>query len=254
MTLHDDEESGGEEEEEEKKHLAKDGNYYKTYEEKRMANIRYNQEHLKAKGLDQESFARIIHNTTKTPERPRSARKQRSVIEEDHTMVRRSSTRQRKAPEPFQILDDDMDRSIARNLYKAKKRRIVNNNNNSTVAPLTEEQRNQLRQDVEWMDELEDYLKHKEQLSHQNLRSVMRQVEKLVSGEGITYSQWDEGVFFAKGSPVQLSDNFDDLYEQAVLFEDEHGRDRGNGWLLRHPIKKLQNFQRYRLDETNTDK
>ena len=228
----------------ETKHLAKDGVYYNTYEEKREANIRYNQEHLKAKGLDQESFALLSRKIT--PDRPRSVRKQQSPVEdEDHTMVRRSSTRQRKAPdESFQALDDDMERKLAR--PKIKKRRILYNN--STAAPLTEEQRKKLRQDVEWMEELEDYLARKEQLSQQNLRSVMRQVEKLVSGEGITYSQWDEGVYFAKGAPVQLSDNFDALYELAVLFEDEHGRDRGNGWLLRHPIKKLQNFQRYRFE------
>jgi hypothetical protein len=26
---------------------------------------------------------------------------------------------------------------------------------------------------------------------------------------------------------------------------DEHGQDLGNGWLLRHPIKKIGNFQRF---------
>lgn len=213
-----------EEEEEDKttQHLAKDGKYYMTYEEKRAANIRYNQEHLKAKGLDRESFALLKKKQT-SPRVKRPTRKLQQEEELDHTMVRRSSTRQRTAPASFQMLDDgNIDRIIAR--PKQKKRHIVNN-----TVTLTAEERNKLRKDVEWMEELEDYLKTKEQLSHQNLRSVMRQVEKLVSGEGVTYSQWEEGVFFAKGSPVQLADNLDDLYEQAVHFEEEHGRDRGNG-------------------------
>lgn len=205
------------EEKKQTKHLAKDGKYYDSYEEKRAANIRFNQEHLKAVGLDRQSFSQLKKHK-------RISRVIKKTQEPDHTMVRRSSSRLRKAPESFQVLDEDVDRVIARNQPRRKKRRTVN----TTVS---EEERQKLRQAVDWMDELEEYLRTEEQLSQQNLRSVMRQVEKLVSGEGITYSQWDEGVFFAKGSPVKLSDNFDDLYEQAVLFEDEHGRDRGNGRL-----------------------
>ncbi|GAX23516.1 hypothetical protein FisN_14Hh310 [Fistulifera solaris] len=219
-------------------HLSKDGVYYNTYEEMRAANIRYNQEHLKAKGLDQASFA-LLKKKAVSP----STRK-RSVVKEEAPVVVRRSARQSKTPTQLQALNDydhrDIDRAISR--AKTKKRRIVHN-----TTALTAEQRQQLRQEVAWMDDLEDYLHTQEQLSTQNLKSVMRQVEKLVSGEGITYSQWDEGVYFAKNSRVQLSDDFDALYEQAVQFEDEHGRDRGNGWLLRHPIKKLQNFQRYRF-------
>ncbi|GAX13674.1 hypothetical protein FisN_14Lh310 [Fistulifera solaris] len=200
-------------------HLAKDGVYYNTYEEKRAANIRYNQEHLKAKGLDQVSFA-LLKKKAVLP-------RKRSVVKEKSPVVVRRSTRQSKTPEPFQMLNDDDDhRNVDHDISRAKtkKRRIVHN-----TTALTAEQRQQLRQEVAWMDDLEDYLHTQEQLSTQNLKSVMRQVEKLVSGEGITYSQWDEGVYFAKNSRVQLSDDFDALYEQAVQFEDEYGRDRGNG-------------------------
>ena len=76
---------------------------------------------------------------------------------------------------------------------------------------------------------MEDYLIAHEHLSPQNLRSVMRQVEKLVSGKGISYSQWEDHVLFASGRPIQLSDDMQEWYEQAVQFEDEHGRDKGNG-------------------------
>jgi N-methylhydantoinase A/oxoprolinase/acetone carboxylase beta subunit len=213
-------------------HLAKDGVYYNTYEEKRAANIRYNQEHLKAKGLDQVSFALLKHKTKAVS---LSTRK-RPVVKEESPVIVRRSTRQSKTPETLQMLNDDdhrhIDRAISRT--KTKKRRIVHN----TTTALIAEQRQKLRQEVAWMDDLEDYLQTKEQLSTQNLKSVMRQVEKLVSGEGITYSQWADGIYFAKGSRVHLSDDYDDLYEQAVQFEEEHGRDRGNGTKTKKSMQK----------------
>ena len=92
---------------------------------------------------------------------------------------------------------------------------------------------------------MEVYLRKEEELSAQNLRSVMRQVEKLVSGVGITYHHWNESVVFAANTKIKLQDDFDALHGQAQDFEDEHGQDLGNGWLLRHPIQKLANFQRY---------
>jgi len=56
-------------------------------------------------------------------------------------------------------------------------------------------------------------------------------------------------VYFKKNKPVKLSSDFDKMYDEAVDFEDEHGRDLGNGWLLRHPIKKLANFQYYYFEQ-----
>ena len=94
---------------------------------------------------------------------------------------------------------------------------------------LTQEERLQLRQQVDWLDQMEAYLIDEEHLSRQNYRSVMRQVEKLVQGTGVTYSHWDESTYFCEGSRVTLCDDFDALYKEACDFEDEHGKDRGNG-------------------------
>jgi len=104
---------------------------------------------------------------------------------------------------------------------------------------------------------MESYLRHEEELSSQNLRSVMRQVEKLVSGVGITYHHWrDETVVFGKNRKggITLAEDFEALHVQAIDFENEHGRDLGNGWLLRHPIQKLANFQRYTLEQKKQKK
>lgn len=38
---------------------------------------------------------------------------------------------------------------------------------------------------------------------------------------------------------MTLRDNFKEMLLSAKRFEIEHGRDKGNGWLLQHPIKKL---------------
>jgi hypothetical protein len=45
---------------------------------------------------------------------------------------------------------------------------------------------------------------------------------------------------------VSLKDDFNALYAEAQTFQNTHGHDRGNGWLLFHPIKKLKLLQEYK--------
>ena len=73
----------------------------------------------------------------------------------------------------------------------------------------------------------------------------MRQVEKLCSGAGVTYHRWPGQIYFCKGERLALSWDMNALYDRAVEYENEYGRDLGNGWLLRHPIKKMKLFQVY---------
>lgn len=84
-----------------------------------------------------------------------------------------------------------------------------------------------------------------EPLSERNIRMIMKQVKLFCSGDGIPYKNWPEGTRFMEGDAVDLSMDFEDMHESAKAFEDEFGRDKGNGWLLKHPIKKLQNYQRW---------
>lgn len=104
------------------------------------------------------------------------------------------------------------------------------------------------------IDEMHDFLlavphgRGHKTISQENARSVIRQVRLLTSGKGITYHHWNEGVVFAKGRRIDLlSTNFDDLLFEAKQFELDNGKDRGNGWLLQHPITKMQIYQEYRL-------
>ena len=102
-----------------------------------------------------------------------------------------------------------------------------------------------------WLNEMEHWLQviphgnRHHVVSQANAQSVMRQVKKLVAGDGITYCGWDDGVIFYNNVNVDLSFDFEQMYEEARDFEDLHGKDKGHGWLLLHPIKKLQLFKEY---------
>jgi hypothetical protein len=98
-----------------------------------------------------------------------------------------------------------------------------------------------------WLEELKKYLKNVEEVSEGNFRNVIKQVTKLVNGDGITCRHWKKGIYFHKGHKITLSTDFSALRNEAIEFEDTHGEDPGHGWRLTHPIQKLRNFQLYYL-------
>jgi hypothetical protein len=218
-------------------HRAKDGLYYASFQEKVDANKRHIQQKLKEMGLDRSSFQRMRLTSIAKKKEKSSPAKQKTPLE-----ATRRSSRVRKAPPENGGLPEDYMLEIRASEARKKRKKVYPNRTASTS--LSEEDRKKLSA-IDWLEEMEVYLKNEEQLSYQNHRSVMRQVEKLVAGVGITYHHWNEGVYFMKGQTIQLSDDFGTMHDEAVAFENEHGRDLGNGWLLRHPIKKLENFQRY---------
>ena len=173
-----------------------------------------------------------------SPSPPQTKRKTRSEL------ILRRSTRVRGIAAPQRILLEEPQAALF--APRKKQRRAVVGTKPSESFSLTPEQRQQLRWSESWLDDMQTYLIEKEHLSSQNLRSVMRQVEKLVSGVGVTYQHWPPGVVFGgAGQQVTLHDDFEALHANAVEFEHRHGRDRGNGWLLRHPITKLARYQRH---------
>uniref|UniRef100_A0A7S1BHT7 Uncharacterized protein n=2 Tax=Corethron hystrix TaxID=216773 RepID=A0A7S1BHT7_9STRA len=95
---------------------------------------------------------------------------------------------------------------------------------------------------------------HSKTVSEANARMVMRQVRLLASGAGVTYHHWPKKVVFCKNRPIDLSENFEALFREAQQYEDQYGRDLGNGWLMRHPIVKLMNYQEYRLEHQKTSR
>jgi len=118
---------------------------------------------------------------------------------------------------------------------------------------VSEEHRKELAKVSSFLEDMEHFLRNvphgrgQKVVSRDNCRSVMGQVRKLVLGIPITYRHWKKGVEFYVEGGTHLGTDFEALLEQAKEFEAQHGRDRGNGWLLRHPIQKLSYFQEYTL-------
>ena len=101
------------------------------------------------------------------------------------------------------------------------------------------------------LSKFREFLRYQDKISDSNERSVMRQVKKLALGEGIRYESekygWPEGKYFRRGEKITLMHDIVELMDEAMECEAKWGRDRGNGWLLSHPLKKLLIFQMFCL-------
>lgn len=206
-------------------HLARDGFYYATYQEMRNANVKSNEKRLRELGLDKMKVGRKVRSPTTPMRKPPTSTMTTPPSFESPT--RRSNRVRRVTPER-PGLEEDPFCELTPPAKRAKTRR---NSMASSVSArsLSKKDRKVLENLPDWLNSMEKYLCEEENLSHQNVTSVMRQVVKLSTGVGITYSRWDERIAFAKGSPVDMSADFDLLYVEAVNFEEEHGRDLGNG-------------------------
>jgi hypothetical protein len=103
-----------------------------------------------------------------------------------------------------------------------------------------------------WLGEMEEFLRSIQRVSEANLRSVMRQVTKFAMGYGVHYGDWAETFGQGRAMPTLeacLSIDFDQMYEEACQHEDTYGEDRGHGWAIRHPVKKLLYFQQWKLGQ-----
>ena len=205
-------------------HLARDGLYYASYQEMRNANVKSNEKRLRELGLDKMKIGKDRPPTT--PKRKPTTKKGMTTPPLSfESPMRRSNRVRRVTPERLALEEDPFSEP------PRKKTKTSHRSRTSPVAAkaVSEKERKLLENLPDWLNSMEEYLGTEENLSHQNLTSVMRQVGKLSTGGGITYSHWGERVAFAKGRPIDMSEDFDLLYVEAVEFEEEHGRDLGNG-------------------------
>ena len=200
-----------------------DGLYYGSYTAICEANIRRNEAHLKALGLDAESCLAAIAGTT-TPKKKRASRRTAAADGVVTPTPRRISVRLQKLP-PTDLGLLPKEEKVS----PSPKRRKIQRKKHECVNELTEEQRTQLRGQVGGLKKMKTYLVEEENVSRVNCRDVMRQVEKLARAEGITYKRWAAGTYFYQGHGVTLSDNFSGLFAEARAFEEKHGEDLGNG-------------------------
>lgn len=79
-----------------------------------------------------------------------------------------------------------------------------------------------------------------------NKRQVLGQLALLASGSGIEHRAV-LGAFFMKGEPLTLAHDASELAARADAWLKATAEDKGNGWLVGHPIGKFAGFQRYIL-------
>jgi len=224
------------------------------YEIKRLERIRRNEAKLKALGLVGQAKGTAVKAARKT-----SSPKRNSTVAK--VTPSRSSRRLKKQhvqyTPPLDALDGDTPKTKRKIVYDSPSRKSnyrVDIPVDLISSPLTLRQKNVIETKMEddFLGKFEDYLDTVDPLSYQNKRNVIKQITKMVNGEGIRYESpsygWPEGCFFCKGIKVGPADDILSLLRTGKECEDEWGKDHGNGWLLRHPLKKLYMFQQYHLE------
>jgi hypothetical protein len=223
-----------------------------AYEMQRLETMKANQQMLESLGLVENA------DELRVKQRPagqgslseeEKARRRQERQEAISRVPRRASGRLKElaeqgpapaSPKTFTSYDIDDDPPPLR---RRRKRR------HTVAAPeLSEAQRSVLSGQSGWLEEMREFYATgpmEYRLSPDNLRNVMKVVERLVSGAGVVHPYQPSRVF-QKNQPVGLDSDFVALKEAGNSFlrpED----DRSNGWRLNHPIGKCILFQRHRF-------
>lgn len=91
---------------------------------------------------------------------------------------------------------------------------------------------------LDWVDEMQRFFTGT--ISESNLKSTIRVIRKLASGEGIDHPQ--KVATFRRGVPVRIDDDVETLIAEADNFLPRE-EDKSRGWKLLHPLRKMQRFQ-----------
>ncbi|GMH61964.1 hypothetical protein TrLO_g9147 [Triparma laevis f. longispina] len=111
--------------------------------------------------------------------------------------------------------------------------------------------------DENYPNKLAEFPTHHNSCSDRNVRTVMKQAEKLYNGKGCYYKHWDgrgglpiapDDRTFMKNVRIKPLTDIVEVLLEAKAWENKYGRDLGNGWLLDHPSKKMLLFQQFCLN------
>lgn len=205
-----------------------------TIDERRELNIRRNLSRLAELGL----LAVPTKNAEKSSVR-QSLKRCRSLFNNDKTPSLRKSPRLNNTQgtnvsnekpvmvSPQTVLSDNDSDSVSDYRRRRRARRI-----SSAVSPISDDY-----EEPQWVSDMEEWLSAL--VSEKNCDSVMKQVRRLAAGAGVEYGRWPQGVAFYKNKAVDLTMDLTLLWNEAAAFENKHGKDLGNGWLLLHPIQKM---------------
>lgn len=221
------------------------------YEILRLERIRRNEERLSSLGLLDDK----LKPKKKTPSPRKKALPSSTAI----ATPTRTSRRLKRQPVLYEPILEDVRIPMGASKTKRVERRPATSKFRCEIpsdvysSPLTAKQEALINNKMEgdFLGKFEDYLTDVDVLSERNRQSVMRQVTKLAEGKGIRYESkqygWPEGCYFMRGKRITPVDDILKLMEIGRQCEEEWGIDRGNGWLLSHPLKKIFGFQQYHL-------
>ena len=237
---------------------AKDGRWYPTYLAMVAANKVANEDYLRSKGLlDAAAFLRKekVKHVTKAPK----TKNPKGSMQQLRRSSRRMALQAKRENAAVDRFFDEEEPPAVLSPTKAK-RRLKISERVIKQETLSAEDLEKLQSLPDWLSDMEEWLttvphgNGYKVVSRDNAASVMRQVQKLVAGVGITYHHWPRGTSFKRGVKIHLGMKLNELYDEAVEMEATHGRDLGNGWLLRHPIRKLELYQQYRSSRSNEER
>lgn len=165
--------------------------------------------------------------------------------------VTQAFERRRTASDEDDDNDDEGATGRKRSSYRPSRRRFRGTNASSSLSETEKKLLEKNEMDTNYLTKFREFLVYHNKISPQNERNVMRQVTKLAKGQGVRYESpqygWPEDCVFCKGKKITPLSDLIELLDEAIEAEDRWGRDHGNGWLLRHPIKKLLMFQQFCL-------
>ena len=211
-----------------------------SYLEKvRLKRIR-NQEQIESLGLNNLSPA------------PRS-KKQRSTAtlspNPSSNPPRRSSRRSKK-PIEFVALDYEAN-ALEKKIERRKAHKVIKKRKFDLGQQMSPDKRAAFEaiSSDEWLEDMKYYFSVVEDNSKSNVQRVMYTTKKLVSGHGVTHPQTQNTIW--KNKKIHLGLDFRQMLDEASEWVYENGGDRGNGWLVEHPIKKLWVYQQARAQNKN---
>jgi len=171
----------------------------------------------------------------------------------------RRSARQKHKPVQYTAIDAIEDAGRLRTLTIAERKRTHSTSSSKTikrkklrelinVAELSTAALGELRNinAEDWLYDMRRYLAEDQGGSVNNVTRVMLVVRKLVEGVGVQHPFTKK--IFMKNEKIHLGCNFQAMRNDASEWVDSNGGDRGNGWLIEHPMKKLVIYQMARVE------
>jgi hypothetical protein len=171
------------------------------------------------------------------------------------TVNPRRSARVAKEPVKFEALDAKSDyddkmfkrRMEIRASQKSRRKSTAKKKSTFDLGQQIGTERRDLLQPIPiaaWVSDMEYYFSVEEGNSKSNVQRVMTVVNKLVAGKGVRHPQTHN--YFLEGTKIHLGMDFRNMLNEASEWVYNNGGDRGNGWLIEHPVKKLWLYQQAR--------